>query len=150
MRLACLNDPSCLALLDCEFDCQSGEPDDAGPTGQPPDGGLYSCDEWCGAMANPSLDKWAQLIACVDILCKGPSQCGGNDTCTTCVDQYCEAEDLALSATPDGYLFDECLEQCATTDTACQTACQNAYPSVQAAFSSLGTCTEQHCPSCAN
>ncbi|MGD0525273.1 MAG: hypothetical protein ABSE49_09025 [Polyangiaceae bacterium] len=150
VRLACLNDAECLALLDCELDCDDGVPDDAGPNTQPPDGGPYSCDEWCNAKANPSLDKWAQLLACTEVLCDGPSACGGDDACTTCVDASCSAEFVALNGTAEGYLFAECFGQCATTDMACQTACQSAYPSAQAAFSSLGTCTEQKCPSCAN
>jgi hypothetical protein len=150
VRLACLNDANCLALLNCEYDCEDGVPDDAGPNTQPPDGGLYSCDEWCGAKSNPSLDKWAQAIACVQTLCQGPSNCGNGDACTMCVDQYCEAEDIAVSATPDGYLFDDCIGQCPTTDTTCQSACQTAYPSIQTAVSALLSCTQQHCPNCAN
>jgi len=150
VRAACLNDTSCNALVDCESDCLSGEPDDAGPAGAPPDGGVYSCDEWCGAKSNPSLGKWAQYITCTHVLCMGASQCGGDDTCTTCIDQSCAAEFLALNGTADGYLFADCLAQCATTDTTCQSGCQSAYPSVQSAFSALGTCSEQHCPSCQN
>jgi hypothetical protein len=150
VRLACLNDPDCVTLANCESDCQSGMQDDAGPAGNPPDGGPYSCDEWCNVKANPSLDKWAQYIACGDTLCQAASQCGGGDACSTCVNQSCADEYVALAETPDGYLFDECFAACATTDTACQSQCQTAYPSVQAAFSALGTCSQQHCPVCAN
>jgi hypothetical protein len=150
VRLACLNDANCLAFLNCEADCLDGDPDDAAPVGAPPDGGPYSCDEWCGAKTNPSLDKWAQLEACSLVLCAGPSQCGGSDTCTTCVNQSCAAEYVALAGTPDGYLFDDCIGQCANGDTACQTACQNAYPSINAQYSSFISCTTQHCPSCSN
>jgi hypothetical protein len=147
-RLACLNDPSCSALSDCEANCHSGVSDDAGATAEPPEGGgPYSCDLWCGAQTNPSLDKWAQLVACGDFACQGASECGGGDTCTACIAQYCEIEDLALSATPDGYLFFDCTAQCATTDPAC-TQCGTNYPSVTSALSAFSACSTKHCPSC--
>ncbi|HEX3343490.1 MAG TPA: hypothetical protein VHS09_02910 [Polyangiaceae bacterium] len=149
-RLACLNDVSCSALVDCESDCQAGLPDDAGPAGAPPDGGHYSCDEWCNAKTNPGLEKYAQYLTCGEVLCQAASACGGGDTCTACVDTSCATEFVALQGSPDGYLFDECIGQCASGDTTCQSQCIAAYPSVQADFSSLGTCEMQHCPSCQN
>jgi hypothetical protein len=145
-RLACLNDPACLALLNCESDCLSGLPDEAGASAEPPDGGSYSCDLWCGASTNGSLDKWSQLEACATIACAGA--CGGGDTCTTCLDENCESEDLALSASPDGYLFSDCFGQCATTDTVCQMQCQSDYPSTAAALNAWTTCLQQRCPGC--
>jgi hypothetical protein len=146
VRLTCLNDPLCLALLNCESDCLSGLPDEAGASAQPPDGGSYSCDLWCRANTNPSLSEWSQLYACTTMLCD--VACGGGGACATCIGQQCESEELALSVTPDGYLFNNCFGQCATTDTVCQTQCQSDYPSVVAAFNALGTCGVQRCPSC--
>jgi hypothetical protein len=149
VRLACLNDPNCAALADCESACASGQPDEAGATAMPPDGGgSYSCDLWCNAPTNPSLDKWAQLITCGTILCQGASQCGGGTTCTMCLAQHCASEDIAVSATPDGYLYDSCIGQCPSTDIACVMACQTTYPSVMAANSSFATCFQQSCPGC--
>ncbi len=149
-RLTCLNDPSCLALLDCESDCLSGLPDDGGATATPPDGGPYSCDQWCNAKNDPALGEWAQLMACSQVLCDNASACGGADTCTTCNDTSCASEYFALVSTPDGYLWGDCIAQCATTDTACNSGCGTAYPSISAQISAWGTCIQQHCPSCAN
>jgi hypothetical protein len=147
-RMACLNDSNCLALLNCENDCLSGLPDEAGATAMPPDGGYYSCDLWCNAPTNPGLDKWAQTLTCGELLCESPSQCGSGNLCLTCLSQHCAAEDVALNATPDGYLYDDCVGQCVSTDTACVAGCQNKYPSVSAAVSSFLTCVQQNCPGC--
>ena len=150
VRLACLNDPQCLDLLNCWSDCRSGLPDEGGASAQPPDGGVYSCDQWCNAKGNPSLRLWAQYLTCGEILCQEASQCGPGDACLACGNQNCATELLALNGTPDGYLFDDCIAQCATTDTTCQMQCQSTYPSVTSAFSAYVTCITQHCPGCAN
>lgn len=147
-RLACLNDPNCNALYACESDCRAGRPDEAGATARPPDGGDYSCDLWCGAPTNHSLGKFTQLLACSEILCQGASQCGGEDACTKCVDNHCVGEQLAISGTMDGYLFNECFGQCKKSDTACKKRCQSDYPGVGAALSALETCVHQACSVC--
>ncbi len=149
-RLACLNDPSCLGFLNCILDCEDHEADDAAPSGSPPDGGPYACDLWCGAASNPSLDKYAALQTCSQILCTTASTCGGADACLTCQYQYCASEVVAVSASADGYLFDDCIAQCPSTDTTCLAQCQTDYPSVQSASQSWIACLQQHCPTCNN
>jgi hypothetical protein len=150
VRSACLNDPDCLALLNCEADCSAGEPDDAAPDGAPPTTGPYSCDLWCGAPTNPSLTKWAELLACADIVCEAASACGGADACTVCSNEFCQLEHLRSSDTPDGYLLNECIGQCATGDTACEDQCLNSYPGAVAAENAFVSCVSQHCSASCN
>jgi hypothetical protein len=149
-RLGCLNDTNCAALANCESDCNAGLPDDAGATATPPDGGGYACDLWCNAQSNPSLAKWAQLITCGTDLCQGASQCGGGDTCTMCLVQHCASEDVALSATADGYLYNECIGACPTTSMTCQAMCLSQYPGVASALTPFDTCIQQFCSVCVN
>jgi hypothetical protein len=145
---ACKSDPSCIALANCESHCVNGLPDEAGASAEPPDGGGYSCDLWCSASTNPGADKWVQFLACTDILCTGGPACGGANSCSVCVDQYCQNAELTITATVDGYLFGKCTLQCATGDSECLTQCANIYPDVQMAAIEFESCAMQHCPGC--
>jgi hypothetical protein len=147
-RTVCESDPDCYALLNCEVDCDQGLPDEAGATPLPPDGGMYSCDTWCNAKANPGFAKWAEYFACVNIACGGPTQCMTASMCGNCAAQHCAAQEAALYATTDGYLLYDCVNQCATGDTTCEAACFNAYPSTQSAQMALNACAQQYCPGC--
>jgi hypothetical protein len=147
-RANCLNDPRCLILATCETRCRSGLPDDAGATAEPPDGGYYSCDLWCSAPTNRSLGKWAEYLACGDILCSGGPACAGANSCTVCVSQYCENEQLAVSATSDGYLFGNCIAQCATSDTVCEQKCTTSYSGAQGPAAEFEACVGKYCAEC--
>ena len=100
------------------------------------------------ASTNPGADKWVQFLACTDILCTGAPACGGANSCSVCVDQYCQNAELTITATVHGYLFGKCTVQCATGDTTCLNQCAKTYPDVQGAALEFESCVMQHCPGC--
>ncbi len=148
-KLACESDPSCATLFECENNCINGLPDEAGASAEPPDGGGYACDLWCGAPANPGLDTFLKNLACTDLLCTNPAVCPGGTSCMACVEQYCQSQYLDELTTHDGYLFENCAKECTEADAAaCNDDCLTTYPSAEGPELELVRCAEAHCPAC--
>ena len=143
--VACASSADCKALEKCIKDCQSGIPDDAGSMGTPPPD--QSCDYVC-SMAHPKgLETWAPRWACLSVFCDKP--CGlDSDSCSTCLNEKCANEYVAVEGTPEGYLFDACFQGCPSGFNKCTNACVQMYPGTEASVNVLQACGEAQCPAC--
>lgn len=101
-----------------------------------------ACFDGCAATSPNAAKAYDAATTCQNKSCVQDCVCAastGDSACLTCAKTNCCAAFGAYVNATDSLVFDNCLGDCAATDTACANLCATSYPAAAAAFDALGT-----------
>jgi hypothetical protein len=109
-----------------------------------------SCAEHCDELFPNGTATYAEAFACEKQFCGDATTCSEKPAseCEACLRTRCTEEMLALDATRDGLLFENCVADCDDWDGPCYNECGDRYAGLMDAYVAWGNCQSINCPIC--